>query len=187
MGQPGAQGLKEHHIVPGRSAFKPSPATPLPHRHRRPRQHIPGRRHHQPTRRRLRHPQNHRGRPPRPPRRPSPQRTDGMGRQDPHASGGAACDRIAAGRRRRPVRSRRTDRRQPLPTRRRPSATPTRLGIASSPRTRAALSDIGHNRRAVPERFVGPSCETVDVPYLGALPSGRMAVVVHGEEAWHGS
>ena len=49
---------------------------------------------------------------------------------------------IDAGRRRRPVRDRRTDRREPLPARRRRRAATSRLGIACSPRRRAALSRI---------------------------------------------
>ena len=65
-----------------------------------------------------------------------------MGRPDPRASSGAVRDRIVDGRRRPPVRNRRTDRRQPLPTRRRSRATPTRLDIACSHRRRGALSTI---------------------------------------------
>ena len=56
------------------TAFKPSPTTSLPHRPRRPRRGLPSRRHHQPTRRRVRHPPNDRRRPPRPPRCPAPRR-----------------------------------------------------------------------------------------------------------------
>lgn len=124
------------------TAFKPSPATPLPCRCPRPRHRLPGRGHDQTTRRRVRHPPNHRDRPPRPPRYPSPQRTDGMGRRDPQASSRALRHGIVIDRRRPPVRDRRTDRRQPIPERRRPRATPTRLDIAFRLEQGVALSII---------------------------------------------
>ena len=156
------------------TAFKPSPTTPLPHRHRRPHRGLPSRRHHQPTRRRLRHPPNHRDRTPRPPRCPSPQRTDGMGRRDPQASSRALRDRIVVGRRRPPVRDRRTDRRQPIPTRRRRRATPTRLDIACSLRARSALSIIERERRAVIEWPVGAAAGVTALASWAPAPAAAV-------------